>query len=105
MKIPAPRRLPTTVTCGELAGASELAIVVVLAHVLDTTIEVLFAAHPQLASSEAFRDAPAAPLWVADALINQADSLKRTLDTYRHAVELRNDNGKSVLPSDDDIPW
>jgi hypothetical protein len=89
-------------TCGDLVDATELAILVVLATVIDTTIEALYAAHPALASAEAFKDDPPAEFWVADAIVNQAAALKGSVDTYRHAVELRRALADRRQPPRDD---
>ncbi len=83
-----PSRFPAP-TSGDLADASELAVLVVLTSALEMAIEALYAAHPELAGSEAFLDGPTPELWVADAIVNQAAALKGSVATYRHAVELR----------------
>ena len=85
--------------CGDLVDASELAVLVVLASALHATIEALYAAHPDLASSEAFRDHPPAEFWIADAIVNQAAALRGSVDTYRHAIELRRADARD--PRDD----
>jgi hypothetical protein len=89
MKTSALRSQFPALTSGDLADASELAVLVVLASALETAIEALYAAHPALAGSEAFLDGAAPEMWIADAIVEHAAALRGSLDTYRHAVEWR----------------
>lgn len=72
----------------ELVEAPELATLALLDDVLQQTIYVLFAVHPEIVHGDTFEGCHTltADAWVADAIYNQASSLQYTIGRYREAL-------------------
>lgn len=75
----------------ELLDAPELATLALLDEVIQQSIYMLFAVHPELVSGESLEGCPhvAAETWLADAVYNQAGALQHAIDRYRQAVARR----------------
>lgn len=103
-------RLPTNETqmasIAELNEAPEVAVLTVLDVALGQLTAVLVHAHPELTSAECLLDMenPEPAVWLADAMLNTANSLSRTIRRYREAVALR--KSWAIVPTrDEDIPF
>jgi len=72
----------------ELLQAPELATLALLDNVLQQTIYVLFAVHPEIVYGDTLEGCHRldADAWVADAIYNQANSLQYTIGRYREAL-------------------
>jgi len=83
----------------ELAQSPQLAILALLEFALELAIHALIAQHPQLCDHERpywIAQIPSTPSSVmAEAILSTADSLKQSVDDYRHFLRLEIDPGST----------
>ncbi len=98
------RRRPPRVPY-DLFDAPELACVDALRSVLEIAVAAVLAANPELLTEEPLerRDDLPAEVWIADAIVADARTLRAALDRYRAALDAR--EREPERPDDDDIPF
>jgi hypothetical protein len=86
------RALPTPHEMIEL-GASELAILAALDTTLEATVSAMLIANPEVLNGDPYDEceSQSPAVWIAEAFVNEARTLRAIIDRYRHAIYMANE--------------
>ena len=84
-------------------GASELAILAALDTTLEATVAAMLLANPEVLHADPYDECGShtPEVWIAEAFVTEARTLRMIIDRYRHALYRANER----MREDDDIAF